>query len=120
MEASESYAKQNKRVCVLNFASATNPGGGGVHGSSAQEADNPLYNDDCIFTPKVKVFKSDIRFPKLLPEAEWWDVDVITCVAPNLRTMLLNRVNPNAGKKADTSYQELKKLHRSRIQRILR
>ncbi|MEF2954307.1 MAG: DUF2263 domain-containing protein [Blautia sp.] len=28
MEASESYAKQNKRVCVLNFASATNPGGG--------------------------------------------------------------------------------------------
>lgn len=28
--------------------------------------------------------------------------------------MLHNRVNPNAGKKADTSYQELKKLHRSR------
>ncbi|MFR2736293.1 MAG: poly(ADP-ribose) glycohydrolase domain-containing protein [Blautia producta] len=28
LEASESYAKQNKRVCVLNFASATNPGGG--------------------------------------------------------------------------------------------
>lgn len=146
LEASESYAKQNKRVCVLNFASATNPGGGVVHGSSAQKeaicrcstlypclnakemwekfynphrkADNPLYNDDCIFTPAVKVFKSDIRFPRLLPEAEWWDVDVITCAAPNLRTIPHNRVNPNAGKKADTFYQELKKLHRSRIQRI--
>lgn len=36
-------------------------------------------------------------------------MDVITCVAPNLRTIPHNRVNPNAGKKADTSYQELKK-----------
>lgn len=38
LEASESYTKQEKRVCVLNFASATNPGGGVVYGSSAQEA----------------------------------------------------------------------------------
>lgn len=37
LEASEIYAKQGKRVCVLNFASATNPGGDVVHGSSAQE-----------------------------------------------------------------------------------
>ena len=34
------------------------------------------------------------------------------------KTIPHNRVNPNAGKKADTFYQELKKLHRSRIQRI--
>ena len=30
LEAAEAYAKQGKRVCVLNFASATNPGGGVV------------------------------------------------------------------------------------------
>lgn len=147
LEASEIYAKKGKRVCVLNFASATNPGGGVVHGSSAQEeaicrcstlypclntrkmwnefytphrnADNPLYNDDCIFTPDVKVFKSDINFPELLPEAEWWDVDVITCAASNLRRIPSNRMNPNAGsRKADITYEELRELHTARIQRI--
>lgn len=147
LEASEVYAKQGKRVCVLNFASATNPGGGVVHGSSAQEeaicrcstlypclntrktwnefytphrnADNPLYNDDCIFTPDVKVFKSDINFPELLPEAEWWDVDVITCAAPNLRSIPSNRMNPNAGsRKADITHEGLIALHTARIQRI--
>lgn len=147
LEASESYAKQGKRVCVLNFASATNPGGGVVQGSSAQEeaicrcstlypclntkdmwngfygphrkADNPLYYDDCIFTPDVKVFKSDINFPERLPEAEWWEVDVITCAAPNLRSIPSNHMNPNAGsRKADITYEGLRALHTARIQRI--
>ena len=147
LEASESYAKQGKKVCVLNFASATNPGGGVVHGSSAQEesicrcstlypclnikemwnkfyiphrnADNPLYNDDCIFTPAVKVFKGDTDFPKLLSEVDWWDVDVITCAAPNLRKIPSNSMNPNAGsKKAEITYEELRTLQVRRIQRI--
>ena len=147
LEASEPYAKQGKKVCVLNFASATNPGGGVVYGASAQEeaicrcstlypclftfemwnefymphreADNPLYNDDCIFTPKVKVFKSDIDYPELLPENDWWDVDVITCAAPNLRERPSNRMNPNAGSKsAEITYHGLKELHTSRIEKI--
>lgn len=74
---------------------------------------------DCIFTPDVKVFKSDINFPELLAEKDWWDVDVITCAAPNLRSIPSNRMNPNAGsKKADITYEGLKALHTSRIQRI--
>lgn len=147
LEAAEPYAKAGKKVCVLNFASATNPGGGVVHGSFAQEesicrcstlypclnidalwagfyephreANVPLYNDDCIFTPDVKVFKSDTGYPKRLEESEWWNVDIITSAAPNLRDMLSNAMNPDAGSaKANISIGELEKLLNSRIQRI--
>ena len=36
-EAASDYTGKGGRVCVLNFASASNPGGGVVNGSSAQE-----------------------------------------------------------------------------------
>lgn len=81
--------------------------------------DNPLYNDDCIFTPNVIVFKSDTDFPEELQESEWWNVDVITCAAPNLRHTPSNMMNPCAGrKKADISYENLRELLTRRIQRI--
>ena len=147
LEAAEPYAKQGKKVCVLNFASASNPGGGVVHGSSAQEecicrcttlypclnlsamwdafymphrkADNPLYNNDCIYTPNVCVFKSDTNFPEPLPKAEWWNVNILTCAAPNLRERPSNAMNPNAGSTAaKISATELEKLLTSRIRRI--
>lgn len=75
------------RTAVHNFASWRNPGGGVAKGSSAQEeslcristlypcltdcsamkefyfphrtADSRFYNDDCIYTPGIVVFKSD-------------------------------------------------------------
>ena len=147
LEAAEHYAKQGKRVCVLNFASATNPGGGVVNGSSAQEEcicrcttlypclntdamwqsfyalhrklGNPLYNKDCIYTPNVCVFKSDTSFPEPLPQEEWWSVNILTCAAPNLRERPSNAMNPCAGNKAaKITPAELEKLLTSRIDRI--
>lgn len=147
LEAANAYAKQGKKVCVLNFASATNPGGGVVNGSSAQEecicrcttlypclntdamwnafykphrkAANPLYNNDCIYTPDVCVFKSDVNFPELLPRNDWWTVNVLTCAAPNLRERPSNAMNPFAGDTAaKITLTELEKLLTARIKRI--
>lgn len=147
LEAAEVYSKQGKKVCVLNFASATNPGGGVVNGSSAQEecicrcttlypclntdemwnefykphrkAANPLYNNDCIYTPDVCVFKSDINFPEALPKDEWWNVNILTCAAPNLRERPSNAMNPYAGNQAaKITPAELEKLLTKRIRRI--
>ena len=146
-EAAQSYAGQGYKVCVLNFASSTNPGGGVVNGSRAQEeglcrvstlyftlntdenwrrfytphrkAHNPLHNDDIIYTKNVTVFKSDTVSPELLPESEWYDVDVITCAAPNLREEPSNKHNPGDGDNAVTlTDEELKALHGKRDARI--
>lgn len=46
-------------------------------------------SDDLIYTPDVVVFKTDERTdpvqPVLMPESEYYWVDVITCAAPELR-----------------------------------
>jgi len=98
---------------VMNFANAFHPGGGVRDGASAQEEAlcrcstllpcletpenmekfydyhdrtiNCLANDDCIYTPDVVVFKTDNASPIIMPENEWYKVDVITCAAPDLR-----------------------------------
>lgn len=44
-----------------------------------RRADNPIHNDDIIYTPDVWVCKSDVDFPERLREEEWYQVDVITC-----------------------------------------
>lgn len=148
LEAAMPYAYAGKKVCIHNFASAANPGGGVVKGSSAQEEaicrcstlypnlkeeilwkqfyaphrrqQNPLHNDDCIYTPGVIAFKSDTAYPKLLPEDKWYSVNVLTCAAPNLRERPSNSMNPNDGNTTvRISKKELQALHEKRMRKVL-
>ena len=147
MEAARAYADGSNKVAVLNFASATNPGGGVVNGSRAQEeslcrvstlyftlntdenwrrfytphrkSHNPLHNDDILYTPAVVVVKSDTAHPARLAEKDWYSVDVITCAAPNLRTYPSNRYNSGDGNaRLLLSDSELRALHEQRDRRI--
>lgn len=147
LEAAADYARAGKRVCVLNFASATNPGGGVTRGSTAQEeaicrcstlysclirsnlrggfyaphrmANDPLHNDDCIYTPGVCVFKTDDKFPRQMKDSMWYNVDIITCAAPNLRENPSNQMNSDGDRAAKISDEELRALHEKRMRRIL-
>lgn len=145
-EAAMGYS--GKKVAVLNFASASNPGGGVVNGSSAQEEClcrcstlyynltedymwknfylphrhqvNPIHNDDLIYTPDVVIFKSDTVYPRFMPEARWKKVNVITCAAPNLRERPSNGFNSGDGNRAvKISDSELEKIHIKRGRKIL-
>lgn len=146
LEAASAY--KGEKVAVLNFASATNPGGGVTRGSSAQEecicrvtglyfclnardnweyfyephryTHNPLHNDDIIYTPDVTVFKTDTAAPKLMPESDWYNVNIITCAAPNLREKPANTYNSGDGNKAaKITDKELLEIHEKRLRRIL-
>ncbi len=148
LQAAEKYSRNNKKICALNFASAVTPGGGVVHGSPAQEEsicrcttlypclnitqiwndfytphrnlDTPLYNDDCIYTPNVKVFKSDTKFPQMLKESDWWNIDILSCAAPNLKKKASDSINSNSGGRIEISNIELENVLESRIERIFK
>lgn len=141
------YYYKGQKVCVHNFASASNPGGGVSRGANAQEeclcrcsslffclnteemwegfyrphrnAHNPIHNDDIIYTPNVTVFKTDTAYPKLMQEKDWYEVNVITCAAPNLRERPSNAYNSGDGKQAiKLTDKELLALHEKRLRRI--
>ena len=145
-QAAGAYTGQE--VCVHNFASATTPGGGVVEGSNAQEESlcrcstlyfslnapdmwatfyvphrmeqNPIHNDDCIYTPEVVVIKTDTENPIMLSQDQWYKVNVITCAAPNLREVPSNRMNQADGtKKGKLSDKEQLEIHEKRLTRIL-
>jgi len=126
----------NKRVLVHNFASATNPGGGVLKGSSTQEESlcrcstlyptlttsecnngyykyhknlhNMLYTDTCIYSPNILIIKSDTIKPERLPKDKWRTVDIITCPAPNLRD-----------EAAKTSDKQLFEIHKNRARHMI-
>lgn len=132
-DSAKKYLQYGK-TAVLNFANPHYPGGGVQNGAMAQEeclcrssnlyacisAQNVfdsfyLYNrnigddffsDRLIYTKGVTVFKNDDDIPQLMPENEWFRVDVITCSAPYL------------GGRKYTNKTALKELFKSRIRNI--
>ena len=85
-----------------------------------RKAQDPIHNDDIIYTPGVTVFKTDTDRPETMPEADWYDVDVITCAAPNLKPNPTNIFNPADGVVPVTITDvELLALHEKRLRRIL-
>lgn len=145
-EAASAY--RGYRTAVHNFASASNPGGGVEKGANAQEeclcrcsglffclntpamrdgfytphrnARDPIHNDDIIYTPGVTVFKTDTASPQLMPESDWYDVNVITCAAPNLRFRPSSHYNSGDGAKPVTMKdKDLLALHEKRLRKIL-
>ena len=46
---------------------------------------NRKNRDDCIFTPGVVVIREDTFDCTMLPKDQWYEADVITCAAPDLR-----------------------------------
>ena len=148
-ETAMALHKEHKdwRIAVLNFASATTPGGGVTKGSSAQEeslcrcstlypaltapslwdayysvnraARNPLYTNALIYTPGVVICKTDDDYPERMEEKDWVEVDVITCAAPNLRQRPGNMYNLDQSAPVVVSPEELLALHKSRARHIL-
>lgn len=134
------------KICVHNFASATNPGGGVRHGSRAQEEAicrcstlypvlnteknqqyyyglhrerrDAIYTDATLYTPNIFIIKSDTNIPQLLPESKWIEIDVLTCAAPNLREYPSNVMNPDSGEQVHLTKSELLALHEQRGRHI--
>ena len=143
----EKRREPEKRAAVLNFASATNPGGGVTRGSSAQEESlcrlstlypclntpelkrayydfhrqrhDALYTDVCIYTPDILVIKTDDDRPERMEEKSWCRLDVISCAAPNLRERPSNAMNPGPAKPVRITPEALLPILKQRARRIL-
>jgi len=137
----------DKKIAVLNFASATRSGGGVKSGSTAQEeslcrcstlyptidrrwlwqkyydvnraAHDVLHTDACIYSPGVIICKTDESIPKRMHPSDFVTVDVISCAAPNLRNEPANYHNPETGKPVRMDPDQLRIIHMKRARHIM-
>ena len=137
----------DKKIAVLNFASATRPGGGVKTGSRAQEeslcrcstlyptldrrwlwqnyydvnraAHDVRHTDACIYSPGIVICKTDENIPARMSPENFVTVDVISCAAPNLRNEPSNWHNSETGKAIRMPETELFQLHIKRAKHIL-
>lgn len=134
LAAAEALCRQGLRTCVLNFASAKNPGGGFLRGANAQEesltrssglyacltrsevqayySDNQadgscVYTDHMIMSGSVPVFRRDSGAPLEAP----YLVSILTAPAPN---MGVASKRPEAG-----GLQAIRDVRRRRMGRAL-
>ena len=72
-----------------------------------------------MYTPGVVVFKTDTSAPERTEEKDWYQVDIITCAAPNLRKKPSNAMNPSAGNApVKISEKALYELQMQRLERV--
>lgn len=149
LQAAGLLHKENpeKKIAVHNFASGTNPGGGVTKGSGAQEEclcrcstlypvlkipmlwkqyyklhrerHDTRYTDTCIYTPGVYVVKTDTETPVRMTREEWYQVDVLTCAAPNLRVHSRQNSEGKHTPTAKVADKELLELHKKRARHML-
>lgn len=124
---------QEQKICLLNFASAKNPGGGFLGGASAQEESlarssslyasltkdetmyvynrsnaSYLYSDYMIYSPQVAFWMNDAG--ETLPKPVV--ADVLTSPAPNKAAMIQNRTPDQIEKIEETFRIRMEKMLR--------
>ncbi len=137
----------DKKTAVLNFASATRPGGGVTNGAGAQEEclcrcstlyptlntkymwehfydvnramHDVMHTDACIYSPGIVICKTDEDIPQRMEPDKHVTVDVISCAAPNLRNLPANAYNPESGSAVSATPDVQYKVHLQRARQIM-
>ena len=142
-----SHKYPGRSIGVLNFANENEPGGAVLSGSAAQEEslcrcstlypclnterlNNEYYgagnktgdfrgSGTVVFIPDVIVFKTDEELPALLPNAEWMNVNVLVCAAPDRRDERAIAYDADRKEAVYMGGRDWTDLYRKRIRSIL-